>query len=310
MTRRPRCPGVSIDTRTLKPGDLFIAIRGDGSTGTTSWRRRSRPARPARVIGEPMRALPARRWCRAARSIVVPDTTRALQRLARWVRRQSGARVVAITGSAGKTTTKDVTAAFLGLRYRVMRSSGNLNNHIGLPLSLLELRERSRGGGRRAGHEPRRRDRPAGGRSPSPTSGSGRTSPRCTSSSSRRSRRLPTRRRRCSRGRPADTVLVANADDARVMARVPAFPGRVVTFGTAAGADVSASAIEDRGIDGMAARVDTAAGTVRLDVPLLGARQPAERAGRRRRRAGVRRAARRDGRPGADAARRRRTAAT
>ena len=72
--------------------------------------------------------------------IVVSDPLAALQRLGHEVRRRSGARVVAITGSAGKTTTKEATAACLAARYRVFWNPGNLNNHIGLPLSLVELR--------------------------------------------------------------------------------------------------------------------------------------------------------------------------
>ena len=73
--------------------------------------------------------------------ILVPDTLDALQVLGQHVRRASGARVVAITGSAGKTTTKEATAAILAARYPdVYRNEGNLNNHIGLPLSLLDLR--------------------------------------------------------------------------------------------------------------------------------------------------------------------------
>ena len=72
--------------------------------------------------------------------VEVADTLRALQDLARAVRRASGARVVAITGSAGKTTTKDAIAAVLGARYRVVKNRGNLNNHLGLPISLVELR--------------------------------------------------------------------------------------------------------------------------------------------------------------------------
>ena len=67
----------------------------------------------------------------------VDDTTAALQALAHAVRIESGTKVVAITGSAGKTTTKEITAEFLAARYRVVRNRGNLNNHIGLPLSLM-----------------------------------------------------------------------------------------------------------------------------------------------------------------------------
>jgi hypothetical protein len=74
--------------------------------------------------------------------IEVEDTLLGLQRLGHYVRRQSGADVVAITGSAGKTSTKEATAAFLAARYAVYRNAGNLNNHIGLPLSLLELTAR------------------------------------------------------------------------------------------------------------------------------------------------------------------------
>src|SRR6185436_16736716 len=74
--------------------------------------------------------------------IEVADTTRGLQQIARDVRRRSRTKVVAITGSAGKTTTKEVAAEFLSARYRVFRNKGNFNNHIGLPLSLLELRAR------------------------------------------------------------------------------------------------------------------------------------------------------------------------
>src|SRR5207248_9417589 len=68
--------------------------------------------------------------------------TAALQALAHTIRRESGTKVVAITGSAGKTTTKEVTSELLATRYRVIRNRGNFNNHIGLPLSLIELRER------------------------------------------------------------------------------------------------------------------------------------------------------------------------
>ncbi len=131
--------GVSIDTRTIAPGDLYVAIRGERLDGHDYVEAALAARAAGAIISRPMGHLPSAAVSGRA-LIVVPDTTGALQRLARWVRRRSGARVVAVTGSAGKTTTKEVTAAFLGLRHRVMRSSGNLNNHIGLPLSLLELR--------------------------------------------------------------------------------------------------------------------------------------------------------------------------
>ena len=75
-------------------------------------------------------------------TIEVDDTLMALQELGHHMRRLSGASVVAITGSAGKTSTKEATAEFLATRHTVYRSVGNLNNHIGLPLTLLELRSR------------------------------------------------------------------------------------------------------------------------------------------------------------------------
>ena len=134
-----RVSGISINTRTLAAGELFIAIRGERFDGHDFVEAALAKGAAGAVISRPMGHLPPAAVSGRA-LIVVPDTTGALQRLARWVRRESGARVVAVTGSAGKTTTKDVAAEFLGLRHRVMRSSGNLNNHIGLPLSLLDLR--------------------------------------------------------------------------------------------------------------------------------------------------------------------------
>ncbi len=262
-------PGVSIDTRTLKPGDLFVAIRGDVLDGHDFVEAALAAGASGAVIGKPMPGLrPDLLVGRAL--VVVPDTTRALQRMARWVRRRSGARVVAITGSAGKTTTKDITAAFLELRYRVMRSSGNRNNHIGLPLSLLELDERTEVavvelGMNRAGEIRRLVDIAE----PDVRVWTNVAEVHLEFFPSVEA--IADAKAEVFDGATRGTVLVANADDDRVMARVPAFPGRVVTFGTSAAADVRASAVEECGIDGTLARVDTAAGTIRLDVPLLGA---------------------------------------
>ena len=138
---------MSIDTRTLTPGELFVAIRGERFDGADFAGAAIEAAQAAssssadgarRLAGE----SGARPLAEAVVVIEVDDTTSALQALAHAVRRESGTKVVAITGSAGKTTTKEVTAEFLAARYRVIRNRGNFNNHIGLPLSLIELRQR------------------------------------------------------------------------------------------------------------------------------------------------------------------------
>ena len=135
--------GVSIDTRTLAAGELFVAIRGERFDGADFVAARHRPrGRPARWSSRA--AADAAAAAAAGRRSSSRSTTR-WRRCRRWRARcagRSGTQVVAITGSAGKTTTKEVTAEFLAARYRVIRNRGNLNNHIGLPLSLIELRRR------------------------------------------------------------------------------------------------------------------------------------------------------------------------
>ena len=154
--------GVSIDTRTLAPGAVYIAIRGERFDGA-DFAADAVAAGAAGVVVARERAeavATANRGARDSRpvTIAVDDTTVALQALSRAVRVASGTKVVAITGSAGKTTTKEVTAAFLETKYRVIRNHGNLNNHIGLPLSLIELTSRPDVAVVELGHEPRGRD--------------------------------------------------------------------------------------------------------------------------------------------------------
>ena len=131
--------GFSFDTRTLARGDLFFALRGERD-GHAFVREAIRAGAAGAVISD--RGLIGTPELAATPLVVVSDTIAALQALGSHVRRSSGAAVVAVTGSAGKSTTKEITAEFLSARYRVFRNRGNLNNHIGLPLSLLELRRR------------------------------------------------------------------------------------------------------------------------------------------------------------------------
>ena len=126
--------GYSIDSRTLNPGDLFIAITGERFDGhdyvQTALEKGAVGAivqAGRKVAGDPLRLLQ------------VEDTLKALQLLGAAARRLWGKPLLAVTGSAGKTTTKEILAHILATRFRVMKSSGNLNNHIGLPLQLLKL---------------------------------------------------------------------------------------------------------------------------------------------------------------------------
>lgn len=140
--------GVSIDSRTLRPGDLFIALRGErfdghdyveaalaaGASGAVVNKKvwRGRAAGRGAVDGM------ASRGTASVRPIYeVDDTLEALGALAREVRRASGATVFAITGSVGKTSTKDILRAMLGKTRRVAGTVGNQNNEVGVPLTLL-----------------------------------------------------------------------------------------------------------------------------------------------------------------------------
>lgn len=259
----------AIDTRSLQPGDLFVAIRGerfDGHDFVTA----ALAAGAAGAVVTATPALPEAGKVRPAPLVIqVADTTRALQDGAREVRRQSGAKVVAITGSAGKTTTKELTAEFLAAKYTVFRNKGNLNNHIGLPLSLLELRARPEVavvelGMNHAGEirtlvavaEPEVRvwtnvgDAHLGFFESADA--------------------IADAKAEILEHARAGDLLVANADDERIRARARAFKGRTVTFGLSAAADVRASAVRHRGLDGMAATMIGPAGAAEIETPLLG----------------------------------------
>lgn len=125
--------GVSIDSRTIRRGEVFFAIAGKHFDGHDFLADVKAKGAGAAVVHKDLGEVPGLPLVRVA------DTTRALGDLARHVRRQGEAPVVAITGSAGKTTTKDLTATLLATRGPVLRTEGNLNNQYGLPLTLLRL---------------------------------------------------------------------------------------------------------------------------------------------------------------------------
>ena len=250
---------VMTDSRSLRPGDMFVALKGPRFDGH---------AFVAEVLERGAAGAIVERG-EGKGVIEVADTLRALQDLARAVRLAAETRVIAITGSAGKTTTKEAIAELLATRYRVVKNKGNLNNHIGLPLSLMQLRAKPdvavmELGMNHAGEisrlveiaEPDVRVWTNVGDAhlgffASPDD-------------------IADAKAEILQRASAATLLVCNADDPRVMARARGFVGRIVTFGTIEGATVRATAIEDRGVDGMRARVATPVGERELETPLLG----------------------------------------
>lgn len=130
--------GYSIDSRTLGAGELFFAVKGERLDGHAYVKAAiERGAAAAVVSAEKLEELRAPGVSQPI--VVVEDPLRALQQLAAAVRRHWGKRVIGITGSAGKTTTKEAVAKVLSRRYQVLKSHGNLNNAFGLPLQLLKL---------------------------------------------------------------------------------------------------------------------------------------------------------------------------
>jgi UDP-N-acetylmuramoyl-tripeptide--D-alanyl-D-alanine ligase len=130
--------GCSIDSRTVAPGELFFAVRGERHDGHDFVATAIDRGAVAAVVSR-ARAATLPDAVLAMPLLIAEDTLIALQALAAHARRQWGKRVVAVTGSAGKTTTKEAIAAALGAKFNVLKSQGNLNNAFGLPLQLLRL---------------------------------------------------------------------------------------------------------------------------------------------------------------------------
>src|SRR5271169_4569278 len=132
---RATVQGYSIDSRTVESGDLFFAVKGERLDGHDFVEQALSRGAIAAVVRKDQLA----RYSNHAGLLAVDDTLVALQTLATAVRKIWGKTAIAITGSMGKTTTKEAMAHLLAIKYRVHRTRGNFNNHFGLPLGLLTL---------------------------------------------------------------------------------------------------------------------------------------------------------------------------
>jgi UDP-N-acetylmuramoyl-tripeptide--D-alanyl-D-alanine ligase len=133
--REQTVSGYSIDSRSVGPGQLFFAVKGERLDGHDFVGE----ALEKGAVAATVRKDRLGQYADKKRLLAVDDTLVALQTLATAVRKLWGRPLVAVTGSAGKTTTKEAIAHVLGTRFGVLKSEGNFNNHFGLPLMLLKL---------------------------------------------------------------------------------------------------------------------------------------------------------------------------
>lgn len=265
-----RVTAIERDSRAVGDGDVFIAIRGEVHDG-------HRFVGTARQRGA-VAAIVARDWADVEGQpesfplLVVDDTVVALQRLAASARRMrgEGLTVVGITGSIGKTSTKEVVAAVLSSRFRTYRSPGNLNNEIGLPLSLLEVSPRDEvavlemGGAYAHGEL---------------TLLAGIARPKVavvTNVYPVHLERMGTieaiaqTKAELVASLGDDGIAVLNGDDPRVRAMADQTPARVITYGLGDNNDVWADEVTTEGLKGTRFRLHLDGDRYQIRVPLIG----------------------------------------
>lgn len=268
-----RVAGVSIDSRTVRAGELFIAIHGPRHDGHNFVAAALAAGAAAAVVEK--KRVPELSEDTRGKTLVVRGTVDALQTLARAVRRawavvSAGRKIAAVTGSTGKTTTKEILAALLAERCRVHRSAGNLNNEYGLPLTLLQLEETHQAAvvelGMSARGEIARLAQIAEPQIGVVTN----VAPVHLQFFSSVDEIALAKRELIEGLAGPDRVAVLNEDDARVARFAAGFTGRVLRYGFSAGAAFRAEHIEDRGANGSAFDFVFPGGAARLALPLAG----------------------------------------
>jgi UDP-N-acetylmuramoyl-tripeptide--D-alanyl-D-alanine ligase len=263
-----RVAGVSIDSRTIRPGELFIAIHGPRHDGHDHVAAALDSGAIAAVVAEAQ--LGRYPEGTSGRCIPVGDTFEALKQLACAVREAWGGKIAGVTGSVGKTTTKEVLAALLGTRLRVLKSEGNFNNEYGLPLTLLRLEETHEAAVLEMGmSRPGELKRLAAIALPD-VGVVTRVSPAHLEFFASVDEIALAKRELIEGLNGRESVAVLNADDPRVLAFGRFAPGRVLTYGIEAPAFFSAAEIEDRGALGSSFDYVSPEGRVRLELSVPG----------------------------------------
>ncbi|MCS7025998.1 MAG: UDP-N-acetylmuramoyl-tripeptide--D-alanyl-D-alanine ligase [Bryobacteraceae bacterium] len=232
-----RIQGWSIDSRTMTAGDLFFALRGPYHDGHAFVAQAIAKGAAGAVVDHIPEAV------EVSSLMIVNDVLQALQRLSAWARTQWGGPVVGVTGSAGKTTTKEIIAALLSTSLRVGKSAGNLNNHLGVPLSLLRLPADSQVAVIEIGmnHRGEITELAALAR---PQIGVVTNVGYAHIENFDSVEGIAAAKRELIEALPAGGIAVLNADDVRVRAFATVHPGRTITFGLSDRADVRAEQVQ------------------------------------------------------------------
>lgn len=257
--------GFSIDSRTLNPGDCFIAIQGKNFDGH-SFISESLTKGAKLIIASAASSVPMNP---AWPIVYVEDTLTALKQLATSVRKTWGKCLVGITGSNGKTTTKEITSFLLEARYRVFKSMGNFNNEYGLPLSMLRLTEHHEVAVMEMGmshtgeiHQLCQIAKPDIGVV---------TNVRAVHLANFKSiQGIAAAKRELIESLSQEGVGVLNNDDPYVRKFGRAFPGVVLTFGVEAPATYRATHIQFAGLQGNSFRLNFKSKAHRMRLPLIG----------------------------------------
>lgn len=259
--------GVSTDSRSLQPGDLFVPIIGTRFDGHRFIGDAATKGAPAVLIARShLGQVPIPKDVAV---VAVDNTVAALQALAAWDRAHFAGPVVAVTGSNGKTTTKDLIAAVLAHRHSVLATAGNLNTEIGMALTLLRRTPEHEAivvemGMRGAGQIAALAEiaRPSIG----VVTNVGPVHVELLGSVEA----VADAKAELVEALPADGVAVLNADDPRVRAMAKRTEAKVVTYGLTPEALVSASEVHSAGLAGVSFRLHHAGETVTVQLPLAG----------------------------------------
>jgi UDP-N-acetylmuramoyl-tripeptide--D-alanyl-D-alanine ligase len=257
--------GYSIDSRTVGPGELFFAVKGERLDGHDFVGAALDRGAVAAVVGKDQ----LRRFPGNIKLLPVDDTLIALQTLATAVRKLWGKLLIGVTGSAGKTTTKEAIAQVLASKFRVLKSEGNFNNHFGLPLMLLKLEPEHDLAVIEMGMSHAGEIR-ALAKIAHPDTGVVTNVAPVHLEFFDSLAGIARAKYELIESLPSAGTAVLNADDEYVSQFGRDFRGRVIKYGTTAAADVSAQNLQSKGADGSEFDVVVAGTREHAHLPLVG----------------------------------------